>query len=83
MEVNRLVPNIGPRISIYTHEGDLATRLGSPEGVGAGPGRFYSPHGIAVDSRFDIYIGGRLLMVMSQCLAISERCRSLRRLSEC
>ena len=29
----------------------------SPEGVGAGPGRFYSPHGIAVDSRGDIYIG--------------------------
>ena len=57
MEVNRFVPNIGPRISIYTHEGDLLTRLGSPEGVGAGPGRFYSPHGIAVDSRGDIYIG--------------------------
>ena len=57
VEVNRLVANIGPRISIYTHEGDLLRRLGSLEGVGAGPGRVYSPHGIAVDSRCDIYIG--------------------------
>ena len=57
MEVNRFVPNIGPRLSIYTHEGDLVARLGSREGVGSEPGRFMSPHGLAVDSHGDIYVG--------------------------
>ena len=57
MEVNRFVPNIGPRLSIYTHEGDLVARLGSRDGVGSEPGRFMSPHGLAVDSRGDIYVG--------------------------
>ena len=57
MAVNRDLPNIGPRLSIYTNEGELVARLGSPDGVGMAPGRFLSPHGLAVDSRGDIYVG--------------------------
>lgn len=57
MAVNQHMPNIGPRLSIYTHEGELVARLGSKEGVGSEPGRFMSPHGLAVDSRGDIYVG--------------------------
>jgi hypothetical protein len=57
MAVNRNMPNIGPRLSIYTHEGELVARLGSPAGPSNEPGRFMSPHGLAVDSRGDIYVG--------------------------
>jgi DNA-binding beta-propeller fold protein YncE len=56
MGVNYDLPNIGPRVSIYTDKGELLARLGrGPEGLA--PGQFVSPHGLAVDSRGDIYIG--------------------------
>ena len=46
---------IGPRISILDAEGKALARLGD-QTFGDEPGRFYSPHGIAVDSRGDIYV---------------------------
>ncbi len=57
MPVNSKHPNLGPRVSIVTHEGKLLQRLGSREGPGTKPGQFVAPHGIAVDSRGDIYVG--------------------------
>jgi DNA-binding beta-propeller fold protein YncE len=56
MAVNIDVPNCGPRVSIYTHEGELLARLGHAH-AGLEPGQFISPHGLAVDSRGDIYVG--------------------------
>jgi DNA-binding beta-propeller fold protein YncE len=54
--VNIDMPNIGPRVSIYGPKGDLLARLGNrPAGLEAG--QFISPHGLAVDSRGDIYVG--------------------------
>ena len=54
--VNVDMPNIGPRVSIYGAKGDLLARLGNrPAGLEAG--QFISPHGLAVDSRGDIYVG--------------------------
>ncbi len=56
LAVNLNVPNIGPRVSIVTHEGKLLARLGTlPAGLAAG--RFIAPHGLAVDSHGDIYVG--------------------------
>lgn len=49
-------PGLGHRVSVYTREGDLLARFGAPE-EGEGPGQFIAPHGIAVDSRGDIYVG--------------------------
>lgn len=57
MAVNRYVPNLGPRLSIVTNEGQLVARLGGREGEGLEPGKFLAPHGITVDSRGDIYVG--------------------------
>jgi len=55
---NRGFPNLGPRISILSKEGKLLARLGSETNPhGQAPGQFMSPHGIAVDSRGDIYVG--------------------------
>ena len=54
MAVNREMPNIGPRVSIMTPAGKVLERLGN--GWGLETGRFISPHGIAVDSRKNIYV---------------------------
>jgi DNA-binding beta-propeller fold protein YncE len=56
LAINRSVPNLGPRISILDHKGTLLAQLGG-ETAGLGPGQFLSPHGIAVDSHGDIYVG--------------------------
>jgi DNA-binding beta-propeller fold protein YncE len=56
MAVNIDMPGCGPRVSIYTHKGELLARLGH-EHAGLATGQFVSPHGLAVDSRGDIYVG--------------------------
>ncbi len=50
------IPNIGPRISIYSRQGEMLPRLGQRP-AGLEPGQFISPRGLAVDSRGDIYVG--------------------------
>jgi DNA-binding beta-propeller fold protein YncE len=58
LSVNRQYPNIGPRVSILDTKGNVLARLGrTHDGVGQEPGQFMSPHGIAVDSKGDIYVG--------------------------
>jgi hypothetical protein len=54
---NRGMPNMGPRLSILTPGGKLLARLARTPAAGTEPGQFFSPHGIAVDSRGDIYVG--------------------------
>lgn len=56
MPVNRDVPNLGPRISILSHEGKLVGRLGDIR-AGTGLNQFIAPHGLALDSRGDLYVG--------------------------
>ncbi len=53
---NRGWPGLGPRLSVLTLEGDLVTRIAAQPAAGGGPGQFVSPHGIAVDSRGDLYV---------------------------
>jgi NHL repeat len=57
MEVNRETPNLGPRITIFDHQGKLIGRLARTPSAGTGPGQFISPHGLAVDAHGDIYVG--------------------------
>lgn len=57
MRFNRGAPNLGPRLSVLAADGTLITRLSSTPSAGLSPGQFLSPHGIAVDSRGDLYIG--------------------------
>ena len=56
MPVNREVPNLGPRVSILSHEGKLLARLGDVR-AGRRANQFIAPHGMAVDSHGDIYVG--------------------------
>ena len=54
---NRGTPNLGPRVTIMSHEGKVIARVGREPAAGLGPGQFVSPHGLAVDSRGDLYVG--------------------------
>jgi DNA-binding beta-propeller fold protein YncE len=56
MAVNKNSPNLGPRLSICDHQGRVLIRIGDGR-AGLGPTAFLAPHGVAVDSRGDIYIG--------------------------
>ena len=49
--------SLGPRLSIVDPEGRLVARLGGEQGPGLETGKFIAPHGLAVDSRGDIYVG--------------------------
>ena len=57
MPVNRNMPNIGPRLTITDGKGKTLARLGGEAGPGLETGKFVAPHGLAVDSRGDIYVG--------------------------
>jgi len=56
MAVNRNSPNLGARVSIVDHQGKLLARIGDPH-PGLAPTQFLGPHGVAVDSRGDVYVG--------------------------
>jgi len=56
MELNRDHRNLGPRISILSPDGELVGRLGD-NGLGFEPTNFLAPHGLAMDSRGDLYVG--------------------------
>ncbi|MGD9616560.1 MAG: peptidyl-alpha-hydroxyglycine alpha-amidating lyase family protein [Alphaproteobacteria bacterium] len=53
--VNRNFPNLGPRLSILSRDGRLVSRVDGKSGLA--PTQLSAPHGLAVDSRGDIYVG--------------------------
>jgi hypothetical protein len=52
----RDVPNLGPRITITDARGNIQAFLGTKPLGFAEPDQFVAPHGVAVDSRGDIYV---------------------------
>ena len=55
IETNQIGMRIGPRVTILDTKGNVMAHL-SDQTFGAEPGRFYSPHGIAADSKGNIYV---------------------------
>jgi DNA-binding beta-propeller fold protein YncE len=53
--LTREAPNLGPRVSIVSAQGEVLAHLGSAP-LGEAPGQFIAPHGIALDSLGDIYV---------------------------
>ncbi|MCX5912931.1 MAG: peptidyl-alpha-hydroxyglycine alpha-amidating lyase family protein [Deltaproteobacteria bacterium] len=53
---NEAYPNLGPRISIYSLRGERLARLGDLK-PGNEPQQFIAPHGLATDSRENLYVG--------------------------
>jgi DNA-binding beta-propeller fold protein YncE len=80
MPVNREVPNIGPRISIVDHEGKLLSRFGAAHAGYDRPDQFVAPHGMAVDSHGDIYVGEVSFTAWSQIYPNKEIPKGLRTL---
>jgi len=83
MPVNREVPNLGPRISIVDREGNLVSRFGAAHAGYDRPDEFVAPHGMAVDSHGDIYVGEVSYTAWSQIYpdrAVPPGLRTLRKL---
>jgi DNA-binding beta-propeller fold protein YncE len=57
MPVNLNVPNLGPRLTVVVSSGQRIARLGGEDGPGLETGKFLAPHGLAIDSRGNIYVG--------------------------
>jgi DNA-binding beta-propeller fold protein YncE len=57
LPVNLNVPNLGPRLTVVDSSGKRIARLGGENGPGLESGKFLAPHGLAVDSHGDIYVG--------------------------
>jgi DNA-binding beta-propeller fold protein YncE len=56
-EFNRGAPNLGPRVSVLSNDGKVLARIAREPSAGTGAGQYISPHGLAVDSRGDLYVG--------------------------
>lgn len=72
------VRNLGHRVSIYTPEGELVTRVGAPL-PGEAPDQFLWPHSIAVDSRGDIYVAEVSYVEVGSRMDIPREMVSLRK----
>ena len=57
LPVNLNVPNLGPRLTVVDSTGRRIARLGGENGPGVETGKFLAPHGLAIDSHGDIYVG--------------------------
>jgi DNA-binding beta-propeller fold protein YncE len=83
MPINRESPNLGPRISIVDHQGKLLSRFGAAHAGHEHADQFIAPHGMAVDSRGDVYVGEVSYTAWSQVYPgkkIPKGLRSLRKL---
>jgi len=72
-------PNRGPRISILNLRGERLARLGDIRG-GERPDQFLAPHGIAMDSRGDLYIAEVSWAEVGRVLDPPRELRSFRKL---
>jgi DNA-binding beta-propeller fold protein YncE len=70
---------IGHRISVLDPNGNLLGRYGSPE-EGEEPGHFIAPHGIAVDSQGDVYVGEVSYTIRGSHLDPPRELRSLKKM---
>jgi hypothetical protein len=52
---NDIGTDLGPRVTVMDTNGNVLARIGR-DSYGDQIGRFYSPHGIALDSKGDIYV---------------------------
>ncbi len=83
LPINRDVPNLGPRVSIVDNAGNLLCRFGAEHAGYDRPDQFVAPHGMAVDSYGDLYVGEVSYTAWSQIYPdrkIPEGLRTLRKL---
>ncbi|MBI2999114.1 MAG: hypothetical protein HYY46_11830 [Deltaproteobacteria bacterium] len=79
LPVNKDIPNLGPRLSILDMAGKVLARLGDIRG-GEALGQFIAPHGLALDSKGNIYVGEVSWTIMGQRLDPPRELRTLQKL---
>ncbi|MBM3189959.1 MAG: hypothetical protein FJZ90_14700 [Chloroflexi bacterium] len=79
LAVNAEYPRIGACVTIHGLDGRCLARLGADH-PGEGPGQFTSPHGLAVDSKGDLYVGEVSWSAWGRRLNLDREVRSLRKL---
>ena len=72
-------PNCGACISIHNRTGERLARLGDRL-PGENPGQFMAPHGVAVDSRGDIYVAEVSYAAFGRFMAPPRTMRTFRKL---
>lgn len=79
LHVNAAYPNIGSCISVHDLSGRRLARIGAPF-AGLGPNQYTAPHGIAVDSRGDLYVGEVSYTAWVRLHDLDREVRSFRKL---
>ena len=72
-------PGLGHRVSILSPQGELLARFGDSQ-EGEEPGKFIAPHGIAVDSHGDIYVGEVAFTIRGRHMDPPRELKSLKKL---
>lgn len=80
LPVNQDYPNLGARVSVHDLEGRRLARLGDERPGEERPTQFLAPHGIAVDSHGDIYVGEVAWSFIGRSLQPPRAPRCLRKL---
>lgn len=80
LPINNRYPNIGACITIYNLEGQRLARFGDQFPGEDKPSQFIAPHGIASDSKGDIYIGEVSYSFLGKSLSPPRIIRSFRKL---
>ena len=70
---------LGPRVTVMSTSGEILARVGE-DPAGPEAGRFYAPHGIAVDSRGDLYVGDVSISAFGGAKGITGGLRSFQKL---
>ena len=81
MSVNQELPNIGPRVTVMNTKGERLARIGHL-GYGLDQGQFIAPHGLALDSHGDIYVGEVAWTNMNHYQEVPAGLRSFQKLSK-
>jgi DNA-binding beta-propeller fold protein YncE len=79
LTVNADYPNLGNCVSIHDLTGRRLARLGDVR-PGEAPGQFIAPHGLAIDSHGDIYVGEVSWSAYGRTLSPPRILRSFRKL---
>lgn len=76
---NDIGANLGPRVTVMSTAGKVLARVGT-EPYGSQAGRFFSPHGIAVDSKGNLYVAEVARSDYGGVWKVAQELRSMQKL---